>query len=276
MTFVDKLSQVVEKNKSLVCVGLDPDINALPDHLKGSEECLFAFNKAIINATADLVCTYKPNSAFYEAEGATGIKQLKKTCDYIRTNYPDITILLDFKRGDIGNTNAKYAQFAFGYLQVDAITLQPYQGGEALEPFFGYSDKGLFILVKTSNPGSSEFQNLSINSVPLYEYVTQKALADWNKYQNIMVVAGATYPNELKRIRELVGPSAPILVPGMGAQGGELESMLDAGLNSQRGGLIINSSRAIIFASSGPDFAEAARAKTIELRDAINKAREDK
>lgn len=273
MKFVDKLSSVVKQNDSLVCVGLDPDVTKLPKHLTHSKQPLFDFNKAIVDATADLVCTFKPNSAFYEASGAAGIEQLKATCDYIRTTYPTITILLDFKRGDIGNTNDSYAKFAFDYLQVDAITLQPYQGGEALEPFFAYTDKGLFILVKTSNPGSGEFQNLRVDGQPLYEHVTQRAITVWNRNGNIMVVAGATYPKELKAIRAILGDEVPILVPGIGAQGGEMQSMLEAGLNQQGQGLIINSSRGILYASGGKDFAEAARTETMKLKKAINQHR---
>lgn len=272
--FQTKLTAVVAQNNSLVCVGLDPDVDKLPAQFKASETPLFDFNQAIIDATANLVCTYKLNSAFYEAEGARGIEQLKQTCDYLREQHPAVTILLDYKRGDIGNTNAKYAQFAFDYLGVDAITLQPYQGGEALEPFFEYRDKGLFILVKTSNPGSDEIQGLQVDGQPLYEYVAKLAIKDWNRNGNIMVVGGATYPKELARIRHIIGPDVPILVPGIGAQGGDLQGMLAAGLNQAKQGLIINSSRGILYASSGPDFAEVARAKTIELRDAINEVRQ--
>lgn len=273
MNFIDKLDAAVSQNNSLVCVGLDPDIQKLPAHFKNSDQPLFDFNKAIIDATADLVCTYKPNSAFYEAAGAEGIEQLKMTCDYIRKTHPDVTILLDFKRGDIGNTNDSYAKFAFDYLKVDAITLQPYQGGEALEPFFTYKDKGLFILVKTSNPGSGEFQNLVVEGKSLYEHVTRQAITEWNTNRNIMVVAGATYPKELKTIRGIIGEHTPILVPGIGAQGGEMKSMLAAGLNAQGKGLIINSSRGILYASAGKDFAEAARAETNKLKQSINQHR---
>ncbi len=275
MNFVDKLNRITAKNGSLVCVGLDPTLDRLPEQLQSSDQPLFDFNKSIIDATADLVCTYKLNSAFYEACGSKGIEQLKQTCGYLRANYAGATILLDYKRGDIGNTNAKYAEFAFDYLQGDAITLQPYQGGQALEPFFEYTEKGIFILVKTSNVGSGEFQDLEFEGRPLYEYVAKRAVTEWNRNHNVMVVAGATYPKELRRIREIVGPDVPLLVPGVGAQGGDLDAMLVAGLNQQKTGLIINSSRAIIFASSGPDFAQAARAETIKLRDAINEVRKD-
>ena len=261
-----------DKANSAVCVGLDPDLDKLPTSIRSSAQPLFDFNKAIIDTTADHVCTYTLNSAFYEALGAVGIEQLKLSCDYIRETYPEVPILLDFKRGDIGNTNAKYAEFAFDYLKVDAVTLQPYQGGKALEPFFEYKDKGLFILIKTSNAGSDEFQNLNVEGRPLFEHVTERALSAWNKHGNIMIVAGATYSKELARIRQLAGDEVPILVPGIGAQGGEMEAMLEAGLNKNQAGLIVNSSRGIIYASSGNDFADAAGRETMKLKNAINQA----
>jgi orotidine-5'-phosphate decarboxylase len=266
MDFLSKLDAAVTKNNSLVCVGLDPDMDKLPEQFKNAEKPLFGFNKAIIDATHESVCAYKPNSAFYEALGVDGIQQLKDTCDYIKSNYPEIPILLDYKRGDIGNTNAKYAQFAFEYLGVDAITLQPYQGGKALQPYFEYKDKGIFILVKTSNEGSNEFQNLQLEGKPLYEHVTETAMKSWNQNGNVMVVAGATYPEELAKIREIAGDETPILVPGIGAQGGDLEAMLKAGLNSAGKGLIINSSRAIIYAGKP-------RQETEKLQQQINQSR---
>ena len=272
MTFIDKLNAAINANNSLLCVGLDPVLDKLPKFVQDNPNPLFEFNKVIIDATADLVCAYKPNSAFYEAHGASGIEQLLQTCEYIKQKAPRIPILLDYKRGDIGNTNMAYAQFAFEYLGVDAITLQPYQGGEALEPFFAYKDKGIFILVKTSNPGSGEFQNLELNGRPLYEHVTERAVKDWNGNGNIMLVVGATYPKELARIRELAGSEIPILVPGVGAQQGEAKEVIEAGVvNGQ--GLIINASRQILYASSDENFANAARAEATKIRDEINKYR---
>lgn len=247
MDFKSKLNAAVEKNSSLVCIGLDPDLDKLPESLKSSENPLFEFSKYIVDETYESACAFKPNSAFFEAFGANGIQQLKDICDYIKQNYPDIPIILDFKRGDIGNTNAKYAQFSFDYLGADAVTLQPYAGGEALQPFFEYKNKGIIILAKTSNEGSNEFQNLPLDGKPLYEYVAEKAVKDWNKNGNVSLVAGATYPEELKKIREIAGDEMTILVPGIGAQGGDLEAMLNAGLNKQGKGLIINSSRGIIY-----------------------------
>lgn len=264
MNFSKKLDAAVTKNNSLICAGLDPDLDKLPEEFRGSDKPLFEFNKHIIDVTHNLVCAYKPNSAFYEALGADGIQQLKETCDYIKSNYPEIPIILDYKRGDIGNTNAKYAQFAFEYLGVDAVTLQPYQGIQELEPYFSYEEKGIFIWVKGSNKGSEEFQNLTVKNMPLYEYVTETVIKTGNA--NAMLVAGATYPEELKQIRGIAGDETPILVPGIGAQGGEIEPMLKAGLNSQGKGLIINSSRAIMYNDSPKQAAE-------ELKNQINQFR---
>ncbi len=255
MSFTEKLNIAAAKNNSLVCVGLDPDTDK-------SSKTLFEFNKSIIDSTHNLVCAYKPNSAFYEALGADGIAQLKETCDYIKSTCPDIPIILDFKRGDIGNTNNKYAEFAFEYLGADAVTLQPYQGIQELEPYFEYKDKGIFIWVKGSNKGSEEFQNLKVDGKPLYEIVAETAL----KIGNVMFIVGATYPEELKRIREIAGDDTPILVPGIGAQGGELEPMLKAGLTSESKGLIINSSRGIIYAENPAQAAE-------DLKTQINQYR---
>jgi orotidine-5'-phosphate decarboxylase len=272
MKFQDKLDATVSKNNSLVCVGLDPDLKKIPEHVRSEKHPLFEFNKAIIDTTHDLVCIYKPNSAFYEAEGAEGIVQLKKTCDYIRETYPDIPILLDFKRGDIGNTNQKYCDFAFGYLQVDAVTVQPYAGRESLAPFFEYTDRGIFVLCKTSNSGSDELQNLSVDGVPLYRHIATAVIQTWNEHGNCMLVVGATYPQQLEELRNEMGDMV-FLVPGVGKQGGTVERILKGGLNSKKRGLIINSSRGILYAGSGKDFAEAARIETVKMREEINKFR---
>lgn len=265
MKFSKKLENATVKNESLVCVGLDPDLDKIPEEFKAKGRLLFEFCKYIIDETNGLVCAYKPNTAFFEALGTEGISQLKEVCDYIKNNYPDIPTILDFKRGDIGNTNEGYAKFAFEYLGVDGITVQPYVGGEALQPFFNYADKGIFVLAKTSNEGSGEFQNLVVEEKPLYEYVAEKAVKKWNANGNIMFVAGATYPEELARIRQIAGDETPILVPGIGAQGGDLEAMLKAGLNSSGKGLIINSSRGIIFS-------ENPKRTTEDLKNQINQA----
>ncbi len=273
MSFNDKLNQIVSKNNSLVCVGLDSDVTKLPERFQHHENAQSEFNKAIIDATHDLVCCYKPNSAFYESRGAKGIKELKLTCDYIRGIYPEIPIILDAKRADIGNTNKGYVQFAYEYLGVDAITLNPYLGQEAIMPFIEMTDKGAIILCKTSNPGSKEFQDLNIGDKKLYEIVAEKVATVWNASGNCSLVVGATYPEELKVVRELVGDMT-ILVPGVGSQGGDVEKTIKAGLNSKNAGLIINSSRSILFASSTDNFAEKARQETVKLRDTINKYRQ--
>ena len=255
MTFQEKLDKIVKKNKSLVCVGLDQN--------------KFSFNKSIIEATADLVCSYKLNTAFYESIGHEGINALKDTCDYLVDKYPEIPIIIDAKRGDIGNTNKGYVQFIFTYLGADAVTLHPYLGEEAIRPFLDCKNKGIIILCKTSNPGSGEFQDLylvndrSEDKKLLYQIVAENVTNKWNTNKNCMLVVGATYPDELKEVRKIVGDMT-LLVPGIGAQGGDLEATLKAGLNSKKQGLMIASSRAIIFADNP-------REEAMRLRNDINK-----
>lgn len=251
MTFQQKLDNIVKKNNSLICVGLDQ-----ADYHK---------NVHIINQTHDLVCTYKPNSAFYEARGDQGIRELKLTCDYLRKKYPDIPIILDAKRADIGSTNEAYIAYAFDYLGADAITLQPYLGQEALQPFLDLKDKGFFILCRTSNPGAGEFQDLLVAGKALWQIVAENVTSNWNAHHNCMLVVGATYPRELKQIRRIVGDMT-FLIPGIGAQGGDIKATVTAGQNSQGAGMIINSSRDIIFASDP-------RLATQTLKDAINQYR---
>jgi orotidine-5'-phosphate decarboxylase len=272
MTYQQKLDTTILKNNSLVCVGLDSELSKLPEHLKQNKNPQFEFNKAIIDATHDLVAVYKPNSAFYEGLGDEGIQELKLTCDYLHEHYPEIPIILDAKRADIGNTNNGYVQFTYDYLDVDAITLNPYLGGETLKPFLDRADKGAIILCKTSNSGSGEFQNLLIDNKPLYQIIAEKIANKWNSNHNCALVVGATYPEELSAVRKIVG-DMNLLVPGVGAQGGDIEKTIYAGLNTQNTGLLINSSRGIIFASSREDFAEKAREETMKLKDEINKYR---
>lgn len=231
-TFTNKLKAKWNQNK-FVCVGLD----------KGN----FEFDKNIIDQTVDLVLAYKPQSAFYETAGATGIEDLKKTVQYIREKDPEMPIILDAKRGDIGSTNEAYVKAIFDDLGVDAVTVHPYLGKEALEPFLQKSGKGIIVLVRTSNPGAGEFQDLQTDGKPLYQVVAEHVAKEWNQNNNCAVVVGATYPEELKIVRGIVG-DMPILVPGIGAQGGDLEGTLKNGLNSQKQGLIISSSRGIISA----------------------------
>ena len=249
MTFQEKLDKIVKKNKSLVCVGLDQN--------------LFSFNRTIIEATHDLVCSYKLNTAFYEAIGHEGINALKDTCDYLVEKYPEIPIIIDAKRADIGNTNKGYVQFVFTYLGADAITVHPYLGEEAIRPFLDCKDKGVIVLCRTSNSGAGEFQDLKVSGKSLYKIVAENVSNKWNINKNCMLVVGATYPAELKEVRKIVGDMT-LLVPGIGAQGGDLEATLKAGLNSKKQGLIINSSRGIIFAKNPRD-------EAMKLRNSINK-----
>lgn len=272
LTPQQKLDSITKKNNSLLCVGLDSEISRIPDHLKKSANPQFQFNKAIIDATHDLVCAYKPNSAFYEALGDEGIRQLKLTCDYLREKFPEIFIILDAKRADIGSTNEGYVRYAYDWLGVDAITLQPYLGSEAIKPFLDRTDKASIILCRTSNPGAGELQDLIVNGKTLYKIVAQKVVNEWNRTGNCFLVTGATFPEELTEIRSIAGDMT-FLVPGIGAQGGDVEKTVKAGLNSKKAGLIINSSRGIIFASKSQDFAEKAREEAIKLRDGINKYR---
>jgi orotidine-5'-phosphate decarboxylase len=265
MNFIDKLNTAVKQNRSLVCVGLDTSPELIPAGMS-----VLDFNKAIIDATADLVCAYKPNIAFYEAQGTKGLDTLYKTLKHMPK---DIPVIIDAKRGDIGNTSAAYAKALFDDLGADAVTVSPYLGFDSLEPFIKYKDKGVIILCRTSNKGAADFQSLLCEYEgklrPLYEIVALKA-GKWNTNHNIGLVIGATYPEELKNIR-IAHPDLPILIPGVGAQGGDLELAVRYGIDAQNRGIMINSSRGIIYAGKGADFAKAAGRATETLRDDINK-----
>lgn len=271
--FIQKLEKLWER-KNFVCVGLDSDFAKIPEHLKIStnnlSEVIFDFNQGIVDSTFDLVCGYKINIAFFEEHGIEGLKALEKTVVYLKDKYPDIPIILDAKRADIGSTNLSYAKAYFDFLGVDALTVHPYLGKEAMQPLLNYKDKGIIVLVRTSNPGAGEFQDLEVEGKPLYQIVAKNIVKNWNQNNNCCIVVGATYPKELEEIRKIVG-DMPILIPGIGAQGGDIEATVKAGKNSKSQGMIINSSRAIIFASSGEDFAQAARAETEKLSDEIKK-----
>lgn len=260
-----KYDERAKKVDSLLCVGLDPDFDKLPERFKKMDEPQFEFNKWIIDETHEYAAAYKPNSAFYEARGDAGMRELKRTADYLRSEHPDIFTIDDAKRGDIGNTNNGYATSVFDWLGFDAITLQPYQGGRALEPFLSRSDKTCIILCRTSNEGSGEFQNLMTDGKPQWKIVAEKAASEWNANGNCMLVAGATYPEELAEIRASVGDTT-LLVPGVGKQGGSATEVVPNGKNSEGLGLIINSSRGIIFTDD-----PGAEAK--KLRDEINSCR---
>jgi len=269
-SFFDKLNQSVDANNSLLSVGLDPVADRLPSHLQGRPQAFFEFNTGIIDATKDIVCAYKPNSAFYEAHGPSGIEQLKATIDYIHEVAPHVPIILDAKRGDIGNTNEGYLAFCYDYLNVDAVTLHPYMGGDSLQPFLARQDKGAIIMCRNSNPGAGEFQDLDVNGAPLYEHVARQISDSWNTNNNCVLVVGATAPSEMKRIREIVGEDMIFLVPGIGAQGGDIEASVKAGLGANNRGIIMHSGRDIMYASSGEDFAEQARTRAVQTRDDIN------
>lgn len=273
MDFLAKLDAAVTKNNSLLCVGLDPNIELMPEHLRSDPTPYLTFNKVIVDATADLVCAFKPNSAFYEARGAAGIEELKGTCDYIREKYPDIPIILDFKRGDIGSTNDQYSKFAFDYLNADAITIHPYMGSRAVSPFLDRKDKGIIILLRTSNPGSAEIQDIDAGGQKLYLKLLENIQKEWNTLGNCLVVVGATLPNELAQIRKAAGEEMVFLVPGVGAQGADVGDTVKAGVNASGRGIIINSARDIIYASTGEDFGEAAKARSTYVSSEINKFR---
>ncbi len=274
--FVALLEQHWQRD-NFVCVGLDSDYNSLPPAVKAKgsiEEALFVFNREIIDATHDLVCAYKPNSAFYEAQGDAGLRALTRTVRYIKETYPSIPVTLDAKRADIGSTNLGYVTAAFDRIGVDAITVHPYLGKEALAPFLARKEKGIIVLAKTSNPGAGEFQDLPVGEAqePLYLVVARQVATNWNTNGNCALVVGATYPAELQRVRAVVG-DMPILIPGIGAQGGEVAATVAAGKDSRGWGMIINAARSIIFASQDNDFAQAARKAIEQLREEINRYR---
>ena len=267
MAFIQKLQAAWKDNDSLVCVGLDPDSARLPPHVASHPDAIYEFCRDIVDATADLVCAFKPQFAHYAAAGATGA--LLKTIAHIRSHYPKIPVILDAKRGDIGSTAEMYAREAFDHYHADALTVVPYLGGDTLKPFTDRADRGVIVLCRTSNPGSGDLQSLVVSGTPLYEIVADLAAHEWNGNGNVLLVVGATWPEELGAVRRIVG-DMPLLVPGIGAQGGDLEAVLKAGLDSKRTGLIISSSRDIIYAGDGKDYAAKARAATLKLRDAIN------
>ena len=264
MNFIEKLTSAARKNNSLLCVGLDPDPELMPSKVNVLE-----FNKAIIDATADLVCAYKLNLAFYEALGDEGLDALKRSVKHIPGSIP---VIGDAKRGDIDNTARAYAKAIFANLNFDATTVNPYLGFDSVKPFIQYKDKGVFILCRTSNAGAVDFQSLRCEVEGshrlLFEIVALKA-KEWNIHGNIGLVVGATYPEELKQVRG-INPDMPLLIPGIGAQGGDLASAVRYGVNSKGEKAIINSSRQIIYASREKDFAQAARQVASELRDQIN------
>ncbi len=273
---IEKYNLRAKKVNSLVCVGLDSEFEKIPADFKAKEFPQFEFNKWIIDETVEFVSAFKPNMAFYEARGEQGLKELKMTINYLQNKYPDVLTICDAKRADIGNTNLGYVKAVFDEMGFDAITLHPYLGKEALKPFLDRADKASIILCRTSNPGAGELQDLCVPFPPLdgegkggvksiWQMVAEKVSQDWNYNHNCMLVVGATYPEEMKVVRAIVGDMT-LLVPGVGAQGGDVEAVVKAGINSQKLGMIINSSRGIIFANNPQEEAK-------KLRDEINQYR---
>lgn len=277
MNFRKKFDRVIEVNDSLVCVGLDTDAEKIPLHLRGKSGSIFVFNKAIIDATADLVCAFKPNIAFYEAGGLEGLKQLKKTIEYIKLKYSKVPVILDAKRGDIGSTNRMYAKAVFEHWGVDGVTVTANLGLDSLKPFFAYQDKLVILLLRTSNPDAKVFQGVKVSSAtnsgkgePFYLHMAKKVKL-WRQV-NLGIFVGATYPKELKAVREIF-PNLIFLSAGLGAQGGDVKKAVLAGIDKKGKGIMFNASRSIIYASGGRDFDKKAREETERLKKEINKVR---
>ncbi len=271
MNFAERLRVASHRTSSLLCVGLDPDPQRLPAVVNSDSDPVYAFCAALIEATANLVCAYKPNSAFFEALGSHGYETLRRVIAAVPSHIP---VILDAKRGDIGSTAEAYAQVAFDLLDADAVTLNPYLGGDALAPFLRYHERGCILLCKTSNAGSADLQDLLLtDGRPLYMHVAERARDQWNAYENVGLVVGATHPSVLREVRALC-PTMPLLVPGVGAQGGDVIEAVRAATDAAGENVIINASRSIMYASSGSDFAEAARTEALRLHDLINRGRD--
>jgi orotidine-5'-phosphate decarboxylase len=273
MRFTDMLDARWLRANTLLCVGLDPDPARIPAHLQGADDAIFQFCKAIVDATADLVCAFKPQIAYFASQGAED--QLMRLIEHIRVAHPAVPVILDAKRGDIGATAEHYAREAFERYRAHAVTVSPYMGFDSIQPYLAYPDQGVFLLCRTSNPGGSDLQMLKVQSPHLsehlYEHLARLAATQWNTNGQMGLVVGATYPSELARVRALVG-DMPLLVPGIGAQGGDIEASVRAG-KTATGGMVINSSRAILYASKAENFAEQARVAAEQTRDEINRAR---
>lgn len=269
MTFLQKLSSAWSTNNSLLCVGLDPDVNKFPAELAGQPDTIYTFCKAIVDATADLACSFKPQIAYFAALRAED--QLEAICRYIKTTYPNIPIVLDAKRGDIGATAEQYAREAFERYDADAVTVNPYMGFDSVAPYLEWKERGAIVLCRTSNAGGSDLQFLDVGGKPLYQHVAQLVADKWNTNGQCALVVGATFPNEIAQVRALIG-DMPLLIPGVGAQGGDVESTVRAGRTANGTGMMINSSRAILYAKPMADetYSQAARRVALETRDAIN------
>ena len=273
MSFMHTLSAAWQRNGSLVCVGLDPEPARFPAALRDNPDAIFTFCRDIVDATADLVCCYKPQIAYFAAHRAEAA--LERLIAHIHTQHPGVPVILDAKRGDIGSTAQHYAAEAFDRYGADAVTVNPYLGRDSVQPFLDRADKGVVILCHTSNPGAGDLQDLVLanGGHKLYQHVAQRVARDWNAHGNCALVVGATYPQELAEVRSIVGDDIPLLIPGIGAQGGDVAAVVHNGKNAEGTGLIISSSRAILYAGQGADFAQAARAATQSLRDEINRYR---
>lgn len=270
MLFTDKLSDRTRAVDSMLCVGLDPDFTRIPEHLKGEEDPVWAFCRAIVDATAPFVCAFKPQIAYFAAMGAE--KTLERVIAYIHEKHPDIPVILDAKRGDIGSTARQYAKEAFVRYKADAVTVSPYMGYDTITPYLEYQAKGVIILCRTSNPGGADIEELVCDGEMIYERIARLASGPWNTTRQLGLVVGATQPAEIARVRK-IAPSLPLLVPGIGAQGGDVNAAVAAGLDAAGAGMIINSSRAIIFAGKDENFAQAAADAARATRDAIRAAK---
>ena len=264
-----QLFEQIKKKQSFLCVGLDTDINKIPQELLALEDPIFEFNKQIISKTAPYAVAYKPNTAFYEVYGAKGWQSLERTLQYLHINHPDVFVIADAKRGDIGNTSANYAKAFFNTLKADALTVAPYMGRDSVEPFLNFDDKWVILLALTSNKGSQDFQYLNVGERMLHQQVLQTATT-WASSEQMMFVVGATHPEELGEIRKML-PEYFFLVPGVGAQGGDLQAVAKNGLNNECG-LLVNSSRGIIYASNSFDFADRAADEARKLQQQMAEA----
>ena len=270
MSFIAALRHRWAESDSLVCVGFDPEPARFPAGFGRQPDAVFAFCRAIVDATAELACAFKPQIAHFAALGAEDA--LERLIDYIHANHPGVPVILDAKRGDIGSTAQRYASEAFDRFRADAVTVNPYLGRDSVQPFLDRADKGVVILCRTSNPGAGDFQDLDIDGRPLYAHVADRVAGDWNGNGNCALVVGATWPAQLADVRARVG-DMPILVPGVGAQGGDAKAVVQAGCTNDGSGLLVSSSRAILYAGDGPDFEQQAHAAARALRDLINAAR---
>jgi orotidine-5'-phosphate decarboxylase len=270
MRFTERLAARWRDADSLLCVGLDPDAGRLPGVLRDSPEAIYSFCREIVDATADLVCAFKPQIAYFAALRAEA--QLERLIAHIRARHPGVPVILDAKRGDIGATAEQYAREAFVRFDADAVTLSPFMGRDSIEPFLAYADRGAFLLCRTSNPGGSDLQMVDVGGEPLYLRLAQQVAGGWNAGGQLGLVVGATFPTELANVRAVAG-QMPLLVPGVGAQGGDVAATVAAGQTADGTGMVINSSRAILYAGSGSDFADKARAVAQATRDEINRCR---